>query len=79
MAVGFNLYVAMKEITQHVQDNQGVRPSQHIFMKGRSFLINLISFYEWVTLFVNEGKAVDVVYLVFSKAFNIVSSCIIVK
>lgn len=79
MAVGFNLYVAMKEITQHVQDNQGVRPSQHIFMKGRSFLINLISFYEWVTLFVNEGKAVDVVYLVFSKAFNTVSSCIIVK
>ena len=36
-------------ITSHIMDNQGIRPSQHGFMKGRSCLTNLISFYDWAT------------------------------
>ena len=62
----------LKEITQHVWDNRGIRPSQHGFTKGRSCLTNLISFYDLVTHLVDEGKAVDVVYLDFSKAFDTV-------
>ncbi|KAK4832552.1 hypothetical protein QYF61_024052 [Mycteria americana] len=42
-------------------------------MKGRSCLTNLISFYDKVTCLVDEGKAVDVVYLEFSKVFDTVS------
>ena len=61
------------EIAWHVRGVQGIRPSQHRFMKGRSCLTNLISFYDWVTRLLNEGKAVDVVYLDFSKAFDTVS------
>ena len=38
--------IILREITQHVQDNWGIRPSQHGFMKGRSCLTNLISFYD---------------------------------
>jgi len=57
-------------LTGHVMDNQEFRPSQHGFMKVRSFFINLISFYDQVTCLVDEGKAVDVVYLDFSKAFH---------
>jgi len=53
----------LSALTRNVQDNQGIRPSQHGFMKGRSCLINLISFYDQVTRLVDEGKAVDVVYL----------------
>jgi len=56
----------------HVKDNQGISPSQHGFMKGRSCLTNLISFYDRVTCLVDEGKAVDVVYLDFSMAFDTV-------
>jgi len=59
-------------LTGHVKDNQGIRPSQHGFMKGRSCLTNLISFYDQVTHLVNEGNAVDGVYLDFSKTFDTV-------
>ena len=34
--------IALGEITQHVQDNRGIKPSQPGFMKGRSCLTNLI-------------------------------------
>ena len=36
-------------------------------------MTNVISFYDLVTHLVDEGKAVDVVYLDFSKAFDTVS------
>jgi len=36
-------------IIRHVKDNQGIRTRQHGFMKGRSCLTNLISFYDQVT------------------------------
>jgi len=55
-----------------VKDNQGIRPSQHGFMKGRSCLTSLISFYDKVPCLVNERKAVEVVYLDISKAFDTV-------
>ncbi|KAK4828165.1 LOW QUALITY PROTEIN: hypothetical protein QYF61_024414 [Mycteria americana] len=60
----------LSAITRLVEDKQAIRPSQHGFMKGRSCLTNLISFYDKVTRLVDEGKAVDVVYLGFSKAFD---------
>jgi len=63
----------LSTLTGHVKDNQGIRPSKHGILKGRSFLTNLISFYDQVTRLVDEGKAVDVICLDFSKAFDIVS------
>jgi len=60
------------ELTGHVKDNQEIRPSQHALMKRRSCFTNLISFYDLVTHLEDEGKAVDVIYLNFSKAFDTV-------
>jgi len=62
----------LSTLTGHVKDNQGIRPSQHGFMKGRSCLTNLISCYDQVTRLVDGRKAVDVVCLDFSKAFDTV-------
>ena len=63
----------------YVKDNQGIRPSQHGFMIGRSCLTNLISPYDQVTRPVNKGKAVDVVYVDFSKAFDTVPHSILLQ
>ena len=57
-------------IMDQLKVNQGIRPSQHGLVNGRSCLTKLISFYDKVTHLVDEGKAVDVVYLDFNKAFD---------
>jgi len=69
----------MSALTAHVKDNQGIRPSQHQFIKGRSCLTNLISFYDQVTRLVDEEKTVDIVYLDFHKAFNAVPHSILME
>ncbi|RMC06811.1 hypothetical protein DUI87_16258 [Hirundo rustica rustica] len=66
-------------VTRHAQHSQGTRPSQHGLRKGRSCWPNLVSFYEPVTHLVGEGKAVDIAYQDFSKAFGTVSHSILLE
>ena len=69
----------LNAIMQHMWDTQGIGLSQHGFMKGRSCPTNLVSFYDKATRLVDEGKAVDVVYFDFSKAFDTVSHSILLE
>ncbi|GAB0183305.1 mitochondrial enolase superfamily member 1 [Grus japonensis] len=65
-------------ISKHVEENKVIWSSQHEFTKGKSCLINLIAFYDGMTGWVDEGRAVDVVYLDFSKVFDTVSHNILI-
>ncbi|GAB0190593.1 mitochondrial enolase superfamily member 1 [Grus japonensis] len=42
--------IILSAIMWHIQDKQLIKHNQHGFMKGRSYLTNLISFYDKVTL-----------------------------
>ncbi|CAM4707287.1 unnamed protein product, partial [Lepidochelys olivacea] len=71
--------VLKESILKHLHERKVIRNSQHGFTKGRSCLTNLIAFYDEITGSVDEGKAVDVVFLDFSKAFDTVSHSILVS
>jgi len=72
-------WIISEVIMDQLKVNLGIRPSQHGFTNRRSCLTNLISFFDKVTQLVDEGKTVDVVYLDFSKAFDIVPHTILME
>ena len=47
-----------------------INPSQHGFLKSRSYLINMLCFLEDVTKWVDETSPVDIIYLYFKNAFD---------
>jgi len=63
----------MEVIIKQLEEKKVISSSHHGFTKGKSCLTNLIAFYDGMTGWVDEGRAVDVVYLDFSKAFDTVS------
>ncbi|PKU48721.1 hypothetical protein llap_1045 [Limosa lapponica baueri] len=50
-----------------MEEKKATRSSQHRFTKGKSCLTNVIAFYDGMTDWIDEGRAVDAV---FSKAFD---------
>lgn len=61
-----------------LKNNTTIRHRQHEFTEGNLCSSNLISFYKKVICGVDEGKAVDVFFLGFSKAFDtfvFIASC----
>ncbi|CAM4605533.1 unnamed protein product, partial [Caretta caretta] len=68
--------VLKESILKHLEERKVIRNSQHGFTKGKSCLTNLITFYGQITGSVDEGKAVDMLFLDFSKAFDTVSHSI---
>ena len=62
--------IILGAIEKHLKDSAIIRHGQHGLTKGKASLTNLISFCDKVTRLVDEGKAVEVVFLGFSKAFD---------
>jgi len=63
----------LEVIIKQMEEKKVIRSRQHGFTKGESCLTSLIAFYNGMTSWLPEGRAVDVVYLDFSKAFDTVS------
>jgi len=63
--------------SKQVEEKEVTRSSQHRSTKEKSCFISLIAFHDIMTGWVDEGSAVDVDYLDFSKAFDTVSHTIL--
>ena len=50
-----------------------IRRNKYRFTKGKSCSTSMVAFYDVITTWVDEGTALDFVYLDFSKAFDIVT------
>ncbi|CAM5083603.1 unnamed protein product [Eretmochelys imbricata] len=69
--------VPKEPILKHLEERKVIRKSQHEFTKGKSCLTNLIAFYDMIIGSVNEVKAVNMLFLDFSKAFDTFSHSIL--
>ena len=58
------------KIVEHLERYSLIRASHHGFKVGRSTTNNMLVYMETLTRLIDEGHAVDVLYLDFSKAFD---------
>ena len=58
------------KIAEHLERHSLIRPSQHGFLPGKATTTNLLVYMEALTKLIDQGHAVDVLYLDFAKAFD---------
>lgn len=64
--------VVKESLMSHLKRNKLIRNSQHGFMPHKSCTTNLLEFLEKATKLIDEGQSLDIIYLDFAKAFDLV-------
>ena len=70
--------LVLDAISRQLKEKKVIRSSQHRFTRGKSCSTNLVTFYDVITGWVDGGRAVHVIYLDFSEAFDTVSHSILI-
>ncbi|PKU27092.1 rna-directed dna polymerase from mobile element jockey- hypothetical protein [Limosa lapponica baueri] len=69
--------ILLEVMSKNMEDREVIRDNQHCFTKDKSYLTNLVVFYNGVAASVDKKRAADVTYLEFCKAFDMVPSNIL--
>eukprot|EP00061_Rhincodon_typus_P012340 g38009.t1 len=62
--------IGKEDIAEYYELHGKIRQSQYGFIKGRSYLTNLLEFFEEVTSRLEQGEPMDVINLYFQNAFD---------